>query len=74
MMYMHTLDKKPALVERDSNGTWIGYAGGRAKAKLAASLRQIRREQAAAMATAARFQHMTDPAFTVREPIAGEFA
>jgi hypothetical protein len=42
-MYMHTLDGKPACMDRD--GTQIVFARGRYRARLVDSLREIRREQ-----------------------------
>lgn len=49
-MYLHTLDEKPASFD-DSRGAYIHFAGGGRNhpIKLADSLRQIRREQRAAM-------------------------
>ncbi len=43
--YMHTLDHQPAYM--DDDGTQIVFAGGRNKARLCNSLRQIRQEQKA---------------------------
>jgi hypothetical protein len=43
-MYLHTLDGQPASYD-DRNGAYLYFVGGRNKAKLARSLRQIEREQ-----------------------------
>lgn len=49
VLYMHTLDGKPALYYEAYGSRAIAFAGVRDLATLATSLNQIRREQKAAM-------------------------
>lgn len=51
-MYMHTLQGRPASYEADLR--YIHFVGGRNIAKLVPTLKQLRREQQAAMEQSAR--------------------
>lgn len=55
-MYMHTLDSAPAAFSHGiyDGEPYIHFVGGRNRGVLVASLRQIRREQQAAIAAARR--------------------
>jgi hypothetical protein len=72
VMYMHTLDGKPAcfdmLPQRGGAIPYIYFAGGRHAVKLVPTLRQIRREQQATVASEWREWTARNPEFRGERP------